>query len=164
LTIIEPIIKSNHGFIGLEGNLLVFASIMIGPIVAVLAKKVLRRGVDPKTTTSMSFIIGFVSLAPFTLPSIINSKFQVITAVPFSFHLGVLYMAILSGTLAYILWNKAVKSIEIGEVSVFTYLYPIFGTPLSILWLGEKITPIYIVGVLISACGVFIAEFKKRRK
>lgn len=163
LTIIEPVLKNQTGFAGLTGNLLVLASVIVATVTAVLAKRVLRAGVDAVTATNLSFIIGFLTLAPFTLPQIINSRFQIITSVPLSYHLGVIYMAILSGTLAYILWHKAEKSIEISEVGLFAYLYPVFGIPFSVLWLKEKITPFFVVGIVIIAIGVAIAEIKKKR-
>lgn len=163
LTIIEPVLKSKIGFAGLEGNLLVFASVIVATVTAVLAKRLLREGVDATTATNLSFIIGFLTLLPFTLPQILNSKFQILTSIPFSYHLGVLYMAVLSGTLAYILWHRAEKSIEISEVGLFAYLYPLFGIPLSILWLKEKVTPLFAIGLFIIAIGVAIAEIKKKR-
>ena len=55
------------------------------------------------------------------------------------------------------------KSIEIGEASLFAYLYPLFSTPLAVVWLGEKITPMFIVGAVVITIGVVIAEIKKRR-
>jgi drug/metabolite transporter (DMT)-like permease len=163
ITIIEPVFKNGGSFAGLEGNLLVFASVIAATITAVFSKKILRSGVDAATVTNISFIVGFLSLAPFVLPQIITSKFQILTSVPLSYHLGVFYMAILSGTFAYILWHRAEKSIEVSEVGLFAYLYPIFGMPLSIFWLNEKITLPITIGFVIIALGVFLAEFKKRR-
>lgn len=163
ITILEPIFKNGESFAGLEGNLLVFASVIAATATAVLSKKILRSGVDAETVTNLSFIVGFLSLAPFVLPQVFASKFEVLSSVPLSYHLGVLYMAVLSGTFAYILWHRAEKSIEVSEVGLFAYLYPIFGIPLSILWLNEKITPPLIIGSVIIALGVFLAQFKKRR-
>lgn len=163
ITVIEPVLKFRDGFTGLSGNMLVFASILVGAITAVLAKLVLRSGVDALTSTSLSFIIGFLTLIPFTLPQILASKFQILTSVPLSYHFGVFYMALLSGTLAYYLWHRAEKSIEISEASVFAYLYPVFGIPLSLLWLKEKITAPLIIGSIVIAVGVFLAEWKKKR-
>ncbi len=163
IMIIEPIFKNGASFGGLEGNLLVFASIISGAATAVLSKKILRKGVDAITVTNLSFIIGFLAFAPFTLPQILNSKFQILTSVPISYHLGVFYMAVLSGTIAYILWHRAQKSIEIGEVGLFAYLYPIFGIPLAVVWLNEKITIPIIIGSAIVAVGVFLAEYKKKQ-
>ena len=163
ITIIEPVLKSG-GFGGLEGNLLVFASVIITTVNAVLAKMILRDNVDALTATNLSFIVGFITILPFGLPAILNSGFKVITSAPLSYHLGVLYMALLSGTLAYFLWHKAEKSIEIGEANLSAYLYPIFGTPLSVFWLGEKITLPFIIGAVVIAAGVFLAEYKRQRK
>jgi drug/metabolite transporter (DMT)-like permease len=129
----------------------------------ILGKKLLRKDVDPLTLTNTAFIVGFVTLLPFALPQIISSNFRVITSPSIPYHLGVFYMAFLSGTLAYLLSNKAQKTIEVGEAAVFSYLYPIFATPLAVLWLGEKITPFFIIGGVIIAVGVAVAEIKKRR-
>ncbi len=163
ITIIGPVLKSGRGFGGLEGNLLVFGSVIVTTVTAVLAKMILRDDVDAITATNLSFVIGFITILPFGLPTILNSGFRVITSIPLSYHLGVFYMAILSGTLAYFLWHKAEKTIEISEVNLIAYLYPIFGTPLSVFWLGEKITLPFVVGAIVIAAGVFLAEWKKRR-
>lgn len=163
ITVIEPVLKNNSGFGGLEGNLLVLASVLVGTIVAILSKIVARDAVDAMTATSLSFIIGFITILPFGLPQILSSNFKVVTSVPLSYHLGVLYMALLSGSLAYFLWHKAEKTIEVSEVGLFAYLYPVFGTPLSVLWLKEKITLPFVIGSLIIAFGVILAEVKKRR-
>jgi drug/metabolite transporter (DMT)-like permease len=163
ITVIEPVLKFQDGFAGLTGNLLVFASIVVGAATAVLAKLVSRNNVDALASTSLSFIVGFLTLAPFTLPKIIASNFQILTSVPLNYHLGVFYMAVLSGTLAYYLWLKAHKTIEISEASIFAYLYPIFGIPLSVLWLKEKITVPFVIGAIVIAIGVILAEWKKSR-
>jgi drug/metabolite transporter (DMT)-like permease len=73
-------------------------------------------------------------------------------------------MAFLSGSLAYYLSTKAQKTIEIGDAAIFSHLYPLFSTPLAVLWLGERITPIFIIGGVIIAIGVFLAEYKKSKK
>ena len=72
-------------------------------------------------------------------------------------------MAIISGTFAFWLSNKAQKSIEIGEQSLFSYLYPLFSLPLAVIWLGEKVTSMHIIGGVIIVIGVAIAEVKKKR-
>lgn len=76
--------------------------------------------------------------------------------------MGVLYMALFSGSLAYYLSNKAQKTIEIGEQSLFSYLNPLFSIPLAVFWLGETITPLFIAGSVVVTAGVIIAETKKK--
>lgn len=164
ITILEPIIKNGTSFAGLGGNLLVFASVITGTATAVLAKLLLRKEVDPLFATSVSFVVGFLTTAPVAfLVHKPSELLELIGSSPLSYHLGVFYMALISGSLAYTLWHKAQKTIEIGEVGLFAYLYPVFGTPLAVVWLKEKITTPFIFGAIIIALGVIIAEYKKRR-
>ncbi len=162
LTIIEPILQNHGGEIRLSGNVLIVGYLITTAWSAVLAKELLRANVSPITMTSTSFVVGFLSLLPVFLITG-NQPFSKIASVPFTYHLGVFYMAILSGNLAYYLGNKAQKTVEIGEASLFSYLYPLFSTPLAVIWLGEKITPIFVAGAVIIVAGVILAEWKKRR-
>ena len=161
LTIIEPLINNGHSFLKLSGNLLILGYVLVTVVTTILAKNLLRKGADAMAMTNFSFIIGFISFLPFVLLS--NFSLAKILEVHYTYHLGVFFMAILSGTLAFYLANKAQKTIEVGEQSLFAYLYPVFSLPLAVLWLGEKITPVYVLGGIIIAIGVVIAEIKKRR-
>jgi len=164
ITIFEPILRNGNGFSGLIGNILVFTSILVGVATAIFAKILLRNELHPLTATNLSFWIGFLTLAP--LAFIIHTPEGIIGQIkssPLPFHLGVFFMALISGNLAYTLWHKAQKTIEVGEVSVFAYLYPLFATPLAVVWLKEKITLPFLIGAGVIALGVIIAEFKKRR-
>lgn len=163
ITILEPVLRNGNGSAGLIGNLLVFTSILVGVATAIFAKILLRKELHPVTATNLSFWIGFVTLAPLAL--IVHSPAGLIGQIknsPLPFHLGVVFMALISGNLAYTLWHKAQKTIEVGEVSVFGYLYPVFATPLAVLWLRERITLPFLVGAGVITLGVIIAEFKKR--
>lgn len=162
-TVVEPLLQNGGSLTKLTGNIMVVLYLIFAAIGVILGKKLLRKDVDPLTLTNTAFIVGFVSLLPFALPQILNSRFQILTSPPLPYHLGVIYMAFLSGTLAYLLSNKAQKTIEVGEAAVFSYLYPVFSAPLAVLWLGEKITPLFITGGVIIAVGVAVAEIKKRR-
>jgi drug/metabolite transporter (DMT)-like permease len=161
LIVIEPIIQGGNG-IKLSGNVLIIGYLIATAWSAVLAKQVLRENISPTLMTNMAFIVGFITLLPI---GILSHKLNIgsIFATPINYHFGVFYMAFFSGTLAYYLGNKAQKSIEIGEAAVFSYLYPLFATPLAVIWLGEKVTPIFIIGGIIIILGVILAEWKKRR-
>ena len=147
------------------GNLFVFASLIVGVATAVLAKIILRDdSISPIELTHISFIIGFLTMVPFLLmryPT--NEIWSVIIHAPLSAHLGVWYMALCSGTLAYTLYHIAEKPIEIGESALFSYLLPVWGVPLSVFWLNERFTLTFVVGAIIMTTGVVIAEYKKAR-
>jgi drug/metabolite transporter (DMT)-like permease len=164
ITIIQPLLVTSEGFGQLSGNLLILLFLFMGMVSGILLKKLLRQDVNPIALANLSFLIGFITLAPISIyQGGLSELVQSIKAAPLPYHLGVLYMALLSGNLAYTLGNKAQKTIEISEAALFTYLYPIFAIPLAVLWLNETITLPYIVGAIIITIGVVIAEYKKTR-
>lgn len=87
-----------------------------------------------------------------TLANNINKYLQLPTI------LGVLYMAIISGFLGYFLYQKGFTSIDAGEAALFMYLQPLFGIPLAIIFLGERIAGSFIFGAIIVLIGVIHAE------
>lgn len=164
LTIIEPLISNGHDSLKFSGNLLIVGYVISTVIITVIAKNLLRKNVNPLIMANLSFVIGFTFFLSFVLfnYSPLNLV-KIIIATPISYHIGVFYMAIFSGTLGFYLGNKAQKTIEIGEQSLFSYLNPIFALPLAVIWLGEKVTTTYIIGGIIIIIGVAIAEIKKKR-
>ncbi|MEK7188683.1 MAG: DMT family transporter [Patescibacteria group bacterium] len=165
LIVFEPFLGVNHQSLKFSGNVLIFLSLLAGAYASVLAKELLRNDISPATLAHASFIVGLATILPISLFIYTPSQIiQSVSTLPFPYHLGVVFMAILSGNLAYTLWSKAQKTIEISEAAIFSYLYPIFAAPLAILWLKEKITIPYIIGGIIIAIGVVIAEYKKPKK
>jgi len=164
LTIIEPILKNGAGVRGLTGNLLIVLYLLGITVSAVFLKDLLRKGFHPFFLADLSFLIGFLNLFPFVIAkSGINGFIQTIIHLPLPYQIGVFFMAFVSGNIAYAIGNKAQKSIEISEAGLFTYLATIFSAPLAIFWLKEKITPLFLLGALIIAVGVFTAEFKIKK-
>ncbi len=96
--------------------------------------------------TMYTFFVGFVTLLPLAIIQA-GSFFKLATLIiktPIQAHLGVVYMALLSGSLAYFLYQKAQKTIEASEATLFMYLSPLFAVPLAVFWLGEEL-PLFIL-------------------
>lgn len=147
------------------GNLLVWASAITWVAYVLLAKAELKKGVAPLVLVTTSFVVGFLSLLPFALwqTGSLASLFTFIMSQPATAHLGVWYMALVSGAIAYWLYQEGQRRIEASEATIFNYLLPVFSAPLAIFWLGEKMTLPFLIGVVIIVTGVSIAEWKKRR-
>ena len=146
------------------GNVIIFLSNIAFAAYLILSKKALKESVSPFTITFMMFFIGFLTTLPLALTEIkANEILPKLMSISLSAHLSVIFMALFSGALAYILYQKAQKSIEASEASLFNYLPPIITAPVATLWLHEKLTIPYIVGSVVIALGVFLAEWKKRR-
>ncbi len=158
----EPIIRLHDGKLETQGNLLILIYVFVTAVSAVLGKKLLRKGVEPIVMVNAIFIVGFATIAPVSLYiyGFGNLK-NIVTDLSLPFHAGVVFMALISGNLAYFIGNRAQKTIEIGEAALFSYLIPIFTAPLAIIFLREEITPIFAIGSAIVLAGVVIAEYKR---
>ena len=163
---IAPIVNgAETKLVSLSGNLLIIGSLVVDTVGSVIAKEALRHRIPAWILVNTSFLIGFLILLPLvTATTPLSTLFSTISTAPIQAHFGVWYMALLSGTTAYTLQLIAMRSIELSEVAVFNYLFPIWAAPLALFWLGEKITLPFIIGAAVIATGVVIAEHKRRQK
>jgi drug/metabolite transporter (DMT)-like permease len=146
------------------GNFIIFFSNIAFAAYLLFSKKSLKSGVSPMTITFMMFLIGFITTLPIALWESPNQNLiPKILSISLSAHLSVIFMALISGALAYFLYQKAQKTIEASEAAVFTYLTPIVTAPVGVLWLHEKLTMPYIIGSVVIAIGVILAEWKKSK-
>lgn len=166
IIILQPILESGHLFSGsLYGNLLVFLADLAWVGYVTINKRQLRMHFSPLFLTAAMFFFGFLSMSIILILTHSPSGIlQSLSLASYSSYLGVLYMALLSGGLAYWLYNKGEKTIESSEANIFNYLQPLFAIPVGYLWLGEAITIPFIVGSLVIAAGVLLAQTKFHRR
>ena len=161
---LEPISSNGYGSQRLLGNLLIFASLISSATSGFLVKKLMRKGFPPSFLVNITFFVGLITLLPVVLINYSpNSLLLLATSTPIKYHLGVLYMALISGTFAYILSNRAQKTIELSEVALFAYIHPGISAVFALLLLGDIMTPQILLGGIIAVVGVVIAEIKKKR-
>ncbi len=167
LTVVGPLILNGRAdSLGkLEGNGLMLLAVLTDIIASLLSKEAMKKGINATLVAQTQFVIGFVLFLPVlffqTSPLM---AWTTITHAPWQAHMGVLYMALFSGTIAYTMRNIAVKTIEVSESALYVYLQPLWAAILAVLWLRETVTLSYIVGGAIIAIGVLIAEQKRRRR
>lgn len=158
-----PIFSSESGT-RLSGNLLLLIFLMADSGSVLVAKGAVRHKLKSITLTNFAFIIGAFILIPITIYIYgFDNLLATIVNLPLKYHLGVWYMALFSGSLAYFLYVRAQRSIEVSEATLFNYLQPIFSVPLAIFWLGEKISTSFILGAIFITVGLIIAEYKKSK-
>jgi drug/metabolite transporter (DMT)-like permease len=163
LLVIQPLINNGKNTTSFEGNLLVLVYLIANTVTVVMEKTLNRSNVKPFVLTNFSFVIGFLSLLPVSLILYKGQIIETIFTLDLYHQLGVFYMAFVSGTIAYTLWVKGQKTIEISEAGLFIYLNPIFATPLAVLWLKEDFSSTFILGAAIVTAGVIISEIKRSR-
>lgn len=68
--------------------------------------------------------------------------------------LALVYFAIFPSLLAYIFWNRAVRSIGPARASLFMYLMPLFAAGLAIIFLNESLQAYHVFGMAIIVAGL----------
>ena len=79
-------------------------------------------------------------------------------AIPWESWASTLYMAVFGGAVALTLYFWLLRYLEASQLSAFTYLLPITGTILGILWLGEKGSWEQVFGGSLALAGVYWVE------
>ena len=71
---------------------------------------------------------------------------------------SVLILGIFSTAAAYYLWYKGVKYVDTSYVTMFLYLQPTVGVSLGVLILDITLSPVGIVGIIVTLIGVGFAS------
>ncbi len=69
---------------------------------------------------------------------------------------SILYVALFPSVLAFVFWNQGVMEIGPSRAGLFLYLMPVFGTVLSILFLGEVFHLFQLAGVGLIFSGIWL--------
>lgn len=162
LTIVPFFETKGNGYSSVLGNFLITLANFAWVGYVVLSKKSLRRNMDPILLTTAGFVVGFATMIPLALieAGSFANIFAMISKASLGAHLGVFYMALLSGALGYFLYQKGQKTIEVSEAALFTYLQAVFTIPFAVVLLNEKLSLPFILGSIIVAAGIVFAELK----
>ena len=138
------------------GNLLLLAATLSWVAHEIIAKKLLKI-YDGATVAFYSMAIGALTFLPLSLWELFKYPSWA-SQVDLTGLAGIAYGIFFASLFAYWAWQKGLKMMPAGQAAFFFYLDPISGTTLSIILLGEKLTPQLILGGALIAAGVILAE------
>lgn len=162
LIVLKPLFNdAQTNFQGhLWGNILVVTGGIVGVVGLIWAKNE-KKNYTHLQISYFSFLSAFLTftiLATVLEPSF-TQNFLGIFSVPALW--GILYMAIPGSVIAYSCLIYGQSLIEVSEASLFTYLQPLFATPLAVIWLKEMITWPFVTGSCLILLGVFLTEYRR---
>jgi drug/metabolite transporter (DMT)-like permease len=124
----------------------------------VLGKRLAGR-YDPLTMTAFSHYAGALLVLPIAFYRAITlGSAEHWRAIAWSAWAAMLYMAIFSSAVAYVIYFWLLRYLEASQLSAFAYLLPVLATLLGILWLGEKGSWGRVLGGLLALSGVYWIE------
>ena len=75
-----------------------------------------------------------------------------------------LFLGILASAICYVTWNRAVDILGPVKTTVYIYLQPIITVIASIIILKETITPLAVLGMVFTLCGLVISQMNAGKK
>jgi drug/metabolite transporter (DMT)-like permease len=142
----------------LEGDAVMMTGAIGFAVYSVLGKRVAAR-YDALTMTAFNHFTGAIVVLPIVLYQahglLVGAQWR---RVPWQSWTAVIYMAVFSSAVAYVLYFWLLKYLQASQLAAFTYLLPVIATILGIVWLGERGSLMQIVGGALALAGVYWIE------
>jgi drug/metabolite transporter (DMT)-like permease len=137
------------------GDLIFIVALAIFGIYSVLSLK--RPDIHGLSFVAFTFGAGAACLIPlFIWELFMRPPMQIDTANL----LTLFYVAVFPSTIAYLCFNRGVQLIGANRAAPFFHVVPVFGTIMSIVFLGEHPQAFHFIGFALVLTGVFVASRK----
>ncbi len=141
----------------LYGDGLVILSNLCGSAGNITSKKV-GQNKNPIMLTGWQLLFGGIVL--FTVGFICGGNLHTDDMMGI---VNLIYLAAMAGT-AFMLWTMLLLHNNVSDVCVYNLLTPVFGTMWSALFLGESLTIINLLSLILVAGGIFLVNFTAKKK
>jgi len=151
---------------GLLGDLMVFGGNIFWAFYTVLSKPILAR-FSPLKFSTLTLAFGTSLYVPFCVKDILAINFP---AVSLQAWLILVFSAVFSLAIPYIVWYASVKRIGNSKTAIYDNLIPVLTVFFAYLLLDERLAPVQAIGAAVILAGVFLTRsgsgwpFKAKRK
>lgn len=138
------------------GNVMVLIAVIAWALYAILGKKlILKYGAFH--VSSLTIIFGGILFVP---PGIVGSLSFDFSSIIFSDWMGILYLALGTSVVGYLLWYYAIGKFDTTKVAVFANAQPILTSIMAVVFLHQKISSLFVLGGCITLAGVLLTQKK----
>lgn len=140
------------------GDIWVLAAMLFWALYTVL---LVRRppGLHPLSFLAAISVTGLAGLVPFYAWEIAAGRLIVPGMPAFA---AIAYAGIFPAAVGFIFWNKAVAEVGGNKAGLFMHLMPVFGTLLSMIFLGEQPYLYHLAGIALILSGIYLTTAVRR--
>ena len=138
----------------LLGDVLFLLAGLSWGIYSYLCKVAMQRH-SAETILAYAMGIGGVLLLPLAL---LERPWIALAHTPIAAWGGLAYLVVANTLLAYLWWNLGIQRVGAGRTAVFSNLVPPFGVLIAWLTLGERLTPLQLMGGGLCLIGVWVCQ------
>jgi drug/metabolite transporter (DMT)-like permease len=140
-----------------KGDLIFIVALVIFALYSVLSLK--RPNIHALSFVAFTFGAGAACLIPLFIWELFARPLMAINTANM---LTLAYVALFPSTLAYLCFNRGVQLIGANRAAPFFHVVPVFGTVMSIVFLGEHPQMFQFLGFALVLTGVFVASRKPK--
>ena len=126
--------------------------------VYIFSLKRLFGGFSPAALTVLLNSCAVVWYAPVTVSRIDFSRELVEGFGPLE--LGIVALTVLMHAIAFVLFLRAIGGGDLSYVTPISKTVPMFVLPIEVLLLGQVLTPVQVLGVIVATVAVYIANYE----
>jgi drug/metabolite transporter (DMT)-like permease len=137
----------------LLGSALAFASVLLWSTYTMLAKRI--ADADPIAVTAVVAVLGTLMLIP---AAVVENATGPLPSISVEGWIKIAYVGVFASAVSYLLYNRALRDIDASLAGTFINLSPVIGVIGGVVFLGESITPLAILGGAMVLGGVLISS------
>lgn len=143
-----------------RGDILILCAAVLWAVYSANLKRYPRE-LHPLAYQSGIVLVGVLVLLPLYLAELGSGKVMAVTVGSVS---TILYVALFASILAFIFWNRAVRTVGANKAGPFIHLMPVFSTILAVIFLGEKIQAYHLQGIAMVFVGITMTTLRVGQK
>jgi drug/metabolite transporter (DMT)-like permease len=147
---------SGHGA-GVLGDLLVLASSAAAALAAVGARRIGTAGdADAVMVTAWQLLAAAIACAPVLAVAALAGGSMLGSADP-AHLLAAVATGLLGSAIPFLLYNTAIRDLDVSVAAVILNLIPVFGAALAVVLLGNGLSPLQLIGaaaIVLAALGI----------
>jgi len=138
----------------LYGDLMLLGAVVAWTFYTVLGKDMIAK-YGPIHATTVTMVWGMAMFLPFGMAGALSFDYSTLSSADLG---GIVYLAVGTSIVTYVLWYYALGKMAPSKVAIFANTQPVFTMVLAYLFLGEVLTPWFLLGAVITLSGVILTE------
>ncbi len=144
------------------GDILAVVAALVWAFYSLLTRKIGTFGYPIIESTRRTFFYGILFMFPTLF--FFNVRPDLSRLADPANLFNILYLGLGASAVCFVTWNFAVKELGAVKTSVYIYIVPVITLFASFLILHESLTPLSILGTVLTLAGLFLSENKAEQK
>lgn len=139
---------------GVKGDLLILAGTVCWAVYTVLARPLLRK-ISALKLTAITMVVGTAFYLPFAIRDVIRIPYAEVSVKAWA---SLAFSGLFALAVCYVIWYESVQRVGNSRTAIYDNLIPILTVLFASLLIGEKISPLQGVGMVVILAGVYLTR------